>query len=238
MLKSLRFQLARLKSLRFHIARLLHLISIYGYYKKNRHYEPLNIAGNLIEDSKREWRVRWGAISQVIQDYKASTVMDIGCAEGWFLRRAAEDFKCFSIGVEMNDNRLGLGEMIRLYNGSERYAVIKASLSVEDIKKLPSMDVVLCLSVVHHIIKQDGVESGVDFVRALAKRTNKAFVFEMGTSDEKSFEGRMPDMPNGQDDFIKHFLKDAGLTNIRVIDKSESIKKDAVRSIFVAEPVK
>lgn len=236
MSRSFRFHLSKVKSLRFRVARLFHLISIYGYYKKNRHYEPLSISGKLVEGSKRDWVDRWTAIEKVIREYNASTVMDIGCAEGFFLRKASEEFGCISLGVDMNDNRLRLGEMTRLYDSVENYAVIKAELDPLAIKKLPKMDVVLCLSVVHHIIKSDGMESAIRFTQALSTRANKAIVFEMGTSNEKSFVGRMPDMPQGQEVFIRKFLEDSGFKNIRVLNESQSIKRDSTRLMLMAEP--
>jgi len=225
-----------IKSLRYQLARIMLLFSIYGYYKKGRHYEPVIISGKLIQGSKRDWIDRWDGIKGIIKEYNATTLMDIGCAEGFFLKKASKELGCISLGVEMNDNRLILGEMTRLYENIENCAVIKAKLDPLSIKKLPKMDVILCLSVVHHIIKSDGMERAISFVSALAGRTNKAIVFEMGTSDEISFVGRMPSMPQGQELFIRKFLEDSGFKNIRVINKSKSIKKDSIRLMFVAEP--
>ena len=74
----------------------------------------------------------------------------------WFLRRAAEDLGCFSLGIEINNQRMWPGELARLYDDVERCAIMKAKVKPEDILKLPQFDVVLCLSVVHNIIYNDG----------------------------------------------------------------------------------
>jgi len=226
-----------IKLIRRSFARFTHLLTIYGYYNRGRHYEPVSISGRLVEGSKRDWKERWSAIEKVIEKYKAETVMDIGCAEGFFLKKAAEEHDCFSIGIDMNEERLKLGELTRLYDGAENYAIIKACLNPSKIKKLPKVDIILCLSVVHHIIKSDGIDSAISFVEALVKKTNKAIVFEIGTSDEKSFIGRMPDMPNGQEFFVKKFLEDSGCKNVSILNESKSIKKDSTRLMFVAEPI-
>ena len=55
---------------------------------------------------KREAEDRWEAIAAAIREYEVGSVLDVGCAEGWFLRRAAKDFGCFSLGVEALDRRL------------------------------------------------------------------------------------------------------------------------------------
>jgi len=227
-----------IRFIRHSFAKATHLLTIYGYYNKGRHYEPVSISGRLVEGSKRDWKERWSAIKKVIGKYEAETIMDIGCAEGFFLKKAAEEYDCFSIGIDMNEERLKLGELTRLYDGAENYAVIKASLNPSKIRKLPKVDVILCLSVVHHIIKSNGMSLAISFVQELVKKTNKAIVFEIGTSDEKSFLGRMPNMPDGQEFFVKKFLEDAGCKNISILNESKSIKKDSIRLMFVAEPIK
>ena len=225
-----------IRTIRLFFARTAHLITILGYYKKGRHYEPISISGRLVEGSKRDWKDRWQSIEKVIKKYDVETILDVGCAEGFFIKKAAQDYHCFSLGIEMNDERLKLGELTRLYEGSNNYAVIRAKLDPLAIKKLPKMDVILCLSVVHHIIKSDGLNEGLSFVKALLEKTNKAFIFEIGTADEKSFFGKMPNMPMGQEVFVRKFLEDAGCKNIRVLNKTMSIKKDSTRLMFVAEP--
>jgi cyclopropane fatty-acyl-phospholipid synthase-like methyltransferase len=39
----------------------------------------------------------------VLRDYSVKNVLDIGCAEGWFVRRAAADLNLFAIGIEATD---------------------------------------------------------------------------------------------------------------------------------------
>ena len=47
---------------------------------------------------------------------------------------------------------------------------MKAFLTPKDILALPSFDAVICTSVVHHVIRQNGLAVGEDFVRALGKK--------------------------------------------------------------------
>lgn len=200
-------------------------------------YEPLQISDHVI-DGKREWRERWNVIKAEIESYQASSIIDIGCAEGWFLRRAAEDLGCFAIGVEMDNKRIIPSEVARLHDDIERCAILKAQVGPVDLVKLPRCDVIICLSVVHHIMYSEGIEAAQKFVAALSTRANKAIIFEMGTSDEKDawWSDRMPPIPMGQHQFIRSFLEDSGLINIRQIGNTLSIEKDADRLMFVAEP--
>jgi 2-polyprenyl-3-methyl-5-hydroxy-6-metoxy-1,4-benzoquinol methylase len=217
---------------------------IVNYYHKrlfmismtNLPYEPLKISGKLY-DSCRNWEIRWKIIKNELLNYETSSIIDIGCAEGWFIRLAAEELKCFSLGIERNDKRLLPGELSRLYDRVENCAIIKADLTIENIIKLPLVDVILCLSVMHHIVYKQGIEYARDFIKALSEKAKKAIIFEMGTAQETKakWSSDMPDMPEGQDNFIKDFLKSAGLVNIKIIGRSSSIYNDAERLLFVAE---
>lgn len=199
-------------------------------------YEVVEIGGRRI-GSKREAQGRWEAIATVLKQYKARSILDIGCAEGWFLRRAATDLGCFALGIEAGD-RLFLGETSRLHDNVERMAIMRAMVSPEDIAGLPRCDVVMCLSVVHHVIRAGGVDAAKAFVRALGERAEKAIIFEMGTSDEKGLKwsGVLPEMPEGQEAFVRGLLQSCGLRNIQRMASTQAFHAGAERILFSAEP--
>lgn len=130
------------------------------------------------------------------------------------------------------------GELSRLHDNVERVATIKARLTPQDIRALPRFDAVLCLSVVHHVIRKDGISVAEEFINALSSRAGKVVVFEMGTSDEGglSWSGQLPDMPKGQDAFVTALLERSGLVNIRRIGASEAFHGSAQRLLYTAEP--
>jgi 2-polyprenyl-3-methyl-5-hydroxy-6-metoxy-1,4-benzoquinol methylase len=202
-----------------------------------KNYEPVEIAGKRFRSS-RDTDTRWSVISQVLQGCTAENVLDIGCAEGWLLRRAAVDLGCFGLGIEASHREL-TGELARLYDGIERIAVLKARVAPADIRKLPRFDAVICLSVVHHVIRRNGLRVAEEFIRALASRARKILIFEMGTSDERkrSWSNQLPDMPEGQEVFVRTLLASNGFTNIRIIGESEAFH-GAKRLLFAAEPLK
>jgi cyclopropane fatty-acyl-phospholipid synthase-like methyltransferase len=201
-----------------------------------RVYEPVEIGGRRVRHN-RETDNRWTAIAKVLKDHGATSVLDVGCAEGWLIRRAATDLRCFAVGVEASD-RVLTGELSRLHDNVERAAIIKARLTPEDIRALPKFDAVLCLSVVHHIIRKDGIGVAEDFINALSSRAGKVVVFEMGTSDEGglSWSGQLPEMPEGQTAFVMALLERGGLVNIRRIGSSDAFHGSAARLLFTGEP--
>lgn len=211
---------------------LEHVVNSQSY-----NYEPIKANDSFFE-SERDWQSRWKSIQAVAEEYEVTSVTDIGCAEGWFIRRLSEDLNCFTIGVETIYNRILAGELSRLHDRVRKTAIIEDKIGPEEILKLPTCDMILCLSVVHHIIRKNGVDEGREFVKAIGRNVKKVIIFEMGTENEKLMQwaSNMPSMPEGQAAFIKEFLESAGLKNVREIGHSPSIKKDDERMLFAAEP--
>jgi 2-polyprenyl-3-methyl-5-hydroxy-6-metoxy-1,4-benzoquinol methylase len=205
--------------------------------KPKRLYEPVEMNGRRYAE-KRDAETRWQAIAGAIRQYEAKNILDIGCAEGWFLRRAAQDFGCFGIGIDADERRVMLGEIARLHDGAERVAVMQGMLGPDDLRRMPACDIVICLSVVHHVMRAGGRAAAEEFVRALASRANKAVLFEMGTSDEKAlgWAKALPDMPGGQEAFVTELLTASGLRNVRQLASTPGLRGDAPRILFAAEP--
>jgi SAM-dependent methyltransferase len=200
-------------------------------------YHSVEIAGG--RSGKRDTEARWAAVASIIKAYQARTFLDVGCAEGWFLRRAANDFNCFSLGIDSRESRVMLGEAARLYAGDDRVAIMKVNLTPNDIRDLPACDVVICLSVLHWVISSNGLAFAQEFVRALATRTKRAMLFEIGGAEgfAKRFSDLLPPNASGED-FVRYLLTSAGVSNIRVIATSLDINNIRSRLLFVGEPAR
>lgn len=223
------------KRVRMRIARFLLRQAFRALELRKAVYQPVQL-GSRRRGGIRDFDARWISISASIAAYGAKNILDIGCAEGWLVRRCAAELGCFAIGVDAAD-RIIVGEVARLHDGVKRMGLIQAHLTAEDIRALPRFDVVVCLSVVHHVMREAGTGAARAFVRAIASRAEKAVIFEMGTSDERlySWATALPDMPEGQEAFVRGFLETCGLVNIRVIGSTERYP-GATRLLFSAEP--
>ncbi|UMZ74722.1 class I SAM-dependent methyltransferase [Natranaerofaba carboxydovora] len=226
-----------LKSIQYKSTKKAHKKLFFKYKNLVLPYQPLEIEGQTFSGSKRECENRLELIIDALKVHNAYNVLDIGCAEGWLLKQIASN-GYFALGIEIDDKRLVPGEVSRLYDGNSGVAAMKSWMTPPDILKLPNFDVILCLSVVHHIIYKDGVEAAQKFISSISMKAGKAVIFEMGTSEEKEKEWsyKMPEMPEGQEEYIRSFLQQGGLKNIRVLGKSSSINKDAERLLFIGEP--
>ena len=207
------------------------------HFGRNGFYHPVAF-GNKTYAGKRNCDDRWSVIHGILQEYKPGSVLDVGCAEGWMLRAINEEFKCFTLGIDGLSDRVLTGELSRLRDDIPFLSIMKKKLEPDDMHKLPRFDVIICLSLVHHIIKIKGVDAGRAFVSGLRERTKKAMIFEMGSSDEKlmKWHGNMPEMEHGQTRFMTEFLESAGLKNVRKVGEGASTKRDTYRVILVGEP--
>jgi hypothetical protein len=213
-------------------ATFLYRVGLYIESLIHRSYQPVRSGNRMISSPKRDWEERWLAIRSEIEINEIKNILDIGCAEGYFLRCAAEELNCICHGLDGNIKRLRKGEISRLLDKTEGNSAMLFHLTPKKILSLPEYEMIMCLSVAHHLIKSEGYDYAVEFISALRVKSKKIFIFEMGTPEEKSFNGRMPAISSNQDNYVRDFLKDCGFTSIKHIATSISIKRDSERLLF------
>ena len=192
---------------------------------------------DLYQGDQRDIEDRWQFIRPELVRLDARSVLDIGCAEGTFIQRAAKELGCFGLGVERTRWSVLSGEVGRLNAGHKGYAVINADLTPETIRRLPNCDVTLCLSVVHHVINKGGLDAGREFLAALASVTTKAIVFEMGAPSHPDFvnsKGRARPADD-QAPAIRSLLESSGWSNPRALGRTPGFKGRYERDVFVAD---
>jgi len=120
----------------------------------------------------------------------------------------------FTIGIEPNHARLNNAK--RLYGENERLAFMHSKITPATITDLPSVDVVLLLTVYHHWTRAFGQGPAEEMLRSLASKSDKIF-----------FE------PPGDIGYSENFSKYQ--ISEKDIDENESIQayyEDLLSSIF------
>ena len=200
-----------------------------------RPYQPVEIGGRRF-DNVRDTDERWKAVAQVLSAYEVQNLLDVGCAEGWFVRRASTDLGIFAIGIESTDTMI-VGELARLHDRIERAGAIRAFVTPEVIRALPKFDAVLCLSVLHHVIRAFGIGAAEQYLRALSSRVGKVLLFEIGTAEESSWTAVLPaELGQQQEEFVRDLLERSGFRNVQVVAESLAYHREVRRLLFAAEP--
>lgn len=217
------------------IKRKVLLISI----RFNRPYQPI---GNIKTDScprpNSAFAKRLEVLESEIKSCEANNLLDIGCAEGFFIRKVSLKNGLFSIGIDGSLKRIETGVTLSQLNHEEGYGFVLQTLTPEKISKLPKFDIVVCFSVLHHIIGQKGRNEGLRFLSACNEITKKQFIFDMGGPNEvsHSWAKNLKFLDGDIAINIKNYLQEAGFINVRHVGGSWGHHGEAIRPIFSCNP--
>ena len=182
----------------------------------------------------RDGEERWEIIKKVIEKYNVKSFLDLGCAEGFYVRKAA-NIGCFSIGVDNNPEIFALSQAAKNIEKEQNSGFVLNKISETLFDTLPEFDMVICLSVLHHVIRIEGLESMKGYMRRIAKIHKKAFLFDMGTSLEAGQKSELPDMGADPAVWIRALLEDCGFKNIEQIGSTPS-PNGVSRPFFLCRP--
>jgi hypothetical protein len=160
----------------------------------HQNYQPVPALG-LMEASRAEGTAtRWEAMRSVLDDSGTEkSAVDIGAATGFFTLALAER-GLTSIAVEPE----GWGYRttllaIRRAGLVGRAGVLVLPVTPENVNMLPEADVVVFLSVWHHLVNNFGIEAANGMLEAIWAKTHSVLFFETGESEMPDSWG-LPDM--------------------------------------------
>ena len=195
-------------------------------------YQPISVGKVQAGDSIRNSEDRWKMIQQGIEETGSRSLLDLGCAEGFFVRRAAEH-SLFSIGVDLDAARMGLGESARLVDKKERCGFVLGSINEDLLSRMPPFDAVICFSVMHHIIRKHGRDVALSQLKQMRALTGRVFFFDMGQPDEggkwRKLLSFMGDDPGA---WIESFLQAAGFAHCERIGMTDAYRSGKTRNVF------
>jgi len=201
-------------------------------------YQPVTLGKQSLAKGDRACTDRWLVIAHVLQQTGSHSMLDLGCAEGFFVQEAARQDGCIAIGVDADRRRLNVARSTASLNEVHRAGFIYAMVDADLLACLPSFDVVLFLSVLHHVMYEHGVDYAAALMRAIHDRTNKCLIFDMGQSDETKHEwsNLLPKMTPSPKEWIAAFLRDCGYTTVTPIAETDAYKSQVRRQLFTAYP--
>ncbi len=147
---------------------------------------------------------RWLAMLPLIHAVKPVTALDIGCNAGWFTMRLAS-LGVATIGVESDPPmyRTAIHAARRL--GGAPAAVMVLRVDPQSAILLPGSDLVLLLSVWHHMVRDFGLAAADRILETAWSRTGQVLFFETGQA-ECAAEFGLPDMGSDPRAWIEEHL--------------------------------
>ena len=213
------------------ISNIFNKLSIYFIKKNLKIYQDgsLQLVG-----SRKETDLRWNKIKQKLIKDKIKNILDLGSAEGVFLKKASE-LEIFSLGIEADERRFLLSNYIDEKNIYREYGVIFNKISLKSIKSLPKFDSTLYLSVHHHILANLGEKKATLILKEIFNRCEKSMFFETAMQNEnsenwnKNYKKNLKKMTEAK---IIDFFKRLGAEKIEIMGYTKSYNEGFERPLF------
>ena len=180
---------------------------------------------------------RWQMVLAVLEDYDARSFCDLGCAEGYYVRRAAE-LGLFAIGVDSDPKRLRTANALAVLDDEWSSGFVRKAITSESVRDLPVFDAIACMSLLHHVIHREGIDEARALLTEINRKVAKCMVFDMGGPEEteNAWASSLEMLQGDVDANIVAFLEEAGFTNIRMLGHTVGYNTKVQRGFFVAEP--
>jgi cyclopropane fatty-acyl-phospholipid synthase-like methyltransferase len=201
-------------------------------------YQPVSINGKPICPGERKHSDRFAVIRKIIESTETKTVLDLGCAEGYFVEQAAAQCGCIALGIDADVRRLSLAQASVTLNRVQGAGYIYGELTPEFIRMLPPFDAVFFMSILHHIMYERGVAYALEYMKEIRTRASKFLIFDMGQSDEteNAWASLLPDMGSNPHLWVQQFLESAGFSKVEKLADSDSYQGPTKRALFRLTP--
>lgn len=220
------------------VSGLLYKLALRQIARSYDPYQPVSINGKPICPGERKHSDRFAVIRNVIESLGAKTVLDLGCAEGYFVEQAATQCGCIALGIDADVRRLSLAQASIALNRVKGAGFMYGELTPEFICMLPMFDAVFFMSILHHIMYERGVEYALEYMKGIRAKASKFLIFDMGQSDEteNAWASLLPDMGSNPHLWVKQFLESAGFSKVEKLAESDSYQGSAKRALFCLIP--
>jgi len=203
--------------------------------KLTKAYQPSPFGERSQQFSGRECQSRFDDINKCLPS-SALSALDIGCNEGYFIFRMAERGG-FCHGIDMGRNEIMVADGLAKINKINNVSFSNAKIDLEYINGLPHYDVIIFMSVFHHIARHEGLKYAEKFMLSLSSINIKYLIFETGQPNElnttwaNDLNFMLPDIES----WITEMLKRSGYKKINVIGKNHGVYSEVNRLLFLAE---
>ena len=165
---------------------------------------------------------------------QSQNVLDIGSNAGYYLFELAKlGYLCH--GLEADPDLVHYTALAAYLQKAKGVSCEWERLDLSYIERMPPYDVILCLSVIHHVMLSEGVGVAERILGGLASKTNHVMIYEMGQSNEidADWSVRLPRMEPEPETWISQWLKQCGFRKVEMIGASPTT---VPRFLFAAYP--
>ncbi len=198
-------------------------------------YQPIPVCGFRDIEFERPCHTRLLAIL----DWKSappSSVLDLGCNRGFFPLALRNIWRRTNfLGVDANPRLIEASNALVELMGYTRLRFECRKIGEEGSVPQQQFDVVLCLSLLHHIFAAMGRLGGCEVLKRVTDTVNHHLVFELPHDDERAswHGGYIKALPGGAESLIE-ILGNFGFRDFKAIGATRSHLADVTRDLWVA----
>jgi SAM-dependent methyltransferase len=177
---------------------------------------------------------RYLSISQALPDMPFSC-LDVGCNEGFFVFKMAERGG-FCLGLDAGRNEIMVADSLAKIYKVNNVSFINETIDPEKSKALPVFDVVIFMSLFHHLARHNGLEYATQILQGISDSCGKYMIFETGQPDEEnvSWADELKYMFPDVRVWCTDLLKGCGFNSVKVIGQHKAIYSNVPRFLFLA----
>lgn len=198
-------------------------------------YQPAPWVGIGTGRRARATQGRWAAIESELAHIPAGTALDLGSHIGFFSFKLAESGH-LCLGIENFKDSIRAARLLRTASGIEGASFRQMTLNSETIRELPDADIIVFLSLWHHLCKAEGFERARELLTTVISKTRQVCFFETGQSDEAYMQwaSDLPEMKPDVKTWISSLLKDCGATSVKHLGTFSAYLGPVKRHLFAA----
>lgn len=213
---------------RLNMQRMLRVVS---RYQNN----PFNFSESKKDLSTRFCEDRYQAFSAFIPKDQFFSVLDIGCNQGYFLFRIAPHAGV-CIGFEKAYNEVMYARSLAAVHRVKNVLFMDYMITPHNVAAIPAADIIICLSVFHHWVRDFGENNAIDMLRMTMNHCRRYFIFETGQYEEKGqkWTDVLKFMGANSHEWITNFLYDSGFSKVEMVGEFSTTLSDIPRKLYVA----
>lgn len=148
---------------------------------------------------------RWAVMEPVIERLGVKTAMDVGANAGYFpIKLASRGIPAVAVESDPKNVRTTTTAVRR--NQLDNVAVMELELRPDTLALLPTTDCTLLLSLWHHLVRAQGLDTATYLLQELWVRTGKVMFFDSGEEEMPESFG-LPRMVPTPDAWLSEYLQ-------------------------------
>ena len=211
----------------------IRLYLIHTFYSN---YQPMELGKWSNTKSKRNVEDRLNLIEAQLEGH---SVLDIGSHSGYFSLKLSQR-GYFVIGLDQDKLILKKANLVQKKHNITNASFIYYPIDADSIKKVPTFDNIIYLSIHHHMIKVHGFDKATEIFKTIVKKTKHKLFFDfpypIDYAGNPLFENQIPSMGDDPDKWLKNYLLGVGFNKVNSLQVlSHNQKPDEKRNLFMCE---